>query len=100
MRPDGGGVQFFDLVEVDWRSDRDSVDTAVPSSGCTGGATAGMCTAAQPAGERGGGGRPGWRGSATGHPMRAGRITGITSGRAGRDTEPPSRAWGIMVPES
>jgi hypothetical protein len=28
MRRDGGGVQFFDLVEGDWRSDRDNAASA------------------------------------------------------------------------
>jgi hypothetical protein len=98
MRPDGGGVQFFDLVEVDWKSDRDNVASAGTSSGCTVGATGAMCTAGLAAGAMAAGGRPGARAGNTGQARRDGRIIGMTSGLAGRAAGPI--AWGIMVPES
>jgi hypothetical protein len=98
MRPDGGGVQFFDLVEVDWRSEHASVAIAVTSSGCTGGATADTCTAARGAGARVGAGPQGSLAAATAPAMRGGRITATTSARCERDAEPI--AWGIMVQKS
>jgi hypothetical protein len=99
MRSDSGGVQFFDLVEVDWRSDHGPVANAVANSGFTAGATGATCTAAQPVAERGGGGRPGRRAGNTGRAARAGWTTGIASGSCAPASE-PRRAWGIMVPES
>lgn len=98
MRPNGGGVQFFDLVEVDWRSEHGRAATAAASSGCTDGAIGGTCTAGGGAGARAGGGRLGWLDSATGRAMRGDWITVISNGRAGRESGPS--AWGIMVPES
>ena len=98
MRSDGGGVQFFDLVEVDWRSDHAPVAIAVASSGCTGGATVGTCTAARSAGVRVGVGPPGSLAAAIAPATRGGRITGTISARCERDVEPS--AWGIMVPKS
>jgi hypothetical protein len=98
MRRDGGGVQFFDLVEVDWRSEHAPVAIAVVSSGCTGGATVGTCTAVQVAGARVGAGPPGSLAAATAPVTRGGRITGTTSARCERDAKPS--AWGIMVPKS
>jgi hypothetical protein len=99
MRPDGGGVQFFDLVEVTWRSDHGPAGAAAASSGCTGGATEGTCTAGRSAGAKVGGGRLARRDNATGRAKRGGSITGTSSGRAGRD-DGPRAAWGIMVLES
>lgn len=98
MRPDGGGVQFFDLVEVDWRSDRDNVASAAASSGCTAGATGATCTVDLAAGGRAVGGRPGARAGNTGPAMRGARTIGMTSARGERAAGPA--AWGIMVPES
>ena len=98
MRRDSDGVQFFDLVEVDWRSEHGPVVTAAANSGCTGGATEGTCTAVPNAGARVGGGRRGWRGDSTARAKRDGWTTEITSGRCEPDDE--QRAWGIMVPES
>jgi len=98
MRRDGGGVQFFDLVEVDWRSEHAPVAIAVASSGCTGGATVDTCTAAPGAGARVGAGPPGSLAAATAPATRGGRITGTTSARCERDAE--LNAWGIMVPKS
>jgi hypothetical protein len=98
MRPDGGGVQFFDLVEVDWRSDHAPVAIAVASSGYTDGATVGTCTAARSAGVRVGAGLPRTLGAGTGPVTRGGRITGTTSARCEQDAG--LSAWGIMVPKS
>lgn len=98
MRPDGGGVQFFDLIEVDWRSEHGPVVTAAGNSGCTGGATEATCTAVPNAAARVGGGRRGWRGDSTGRAPRDGWTTGITSGRCEPGGE--QSAWGIMVLES
>jgi hypothetical protein len=97
MRPEGGVVQFFDLVEVDWKSDRGNVASAGASSGCTVGATGAMCTVGLAAGGRAGGGRPGVRAGSTGQATRGGRIIGMASAHGGRAT---GIAWGIMVPES
>ena len=98
MRPDGGGVQFFDLVEVDWKSDRGNVANAGASSGCTVGATGATCTAGLAAGTRAVGGQRGAHAGSTGQAMRDGKIIGMPSVRGGRDAGPT--AWGIMVPES
>jgi hypothetical protein len=98
MRPDGGGVQFFDLVEVDWRSEHAPVAIAVASSGCTDGAIVDTCTAAPVAGARVGAGPPGSLAVATALAMRGGRITGTTSAHCARDAE--LIAWGIMVQKS
>jgi hypothetical protein len=98
MQRDGGGVQLFDLVEVDWRSDHADVATAVASSGCTDGATADTCTVVPAAAARAGDGRRGSRADATARMMMGGRITATTSAHCGRDTGPS--AWGIMVPKS
>ena len=98
MRPYVGGVQFFDLVEVDWRSDHAPVAIAAASSGCTSGAIVDTCTAVLSAGARVGAGPPGSLGVATAQATRGGRITGTTSVRCERDAEP--NAWGIMVQKS
>jgi hypothetical protein len=98
MRRDGGGVQFFDLVEVDWKSEHAPVANGVANSGCTGGAMVYTCTAAPGAGARVGAGPPGSLAAATAPATRGGRITGTTSARCERDAE--LNAWGIMVPKS
>jgi|SRR4051794_27497005 hypothetical protein len=98
MRPNGGGVQFFDLVEVDWRSDHGCAATAAASSGCTDGATGAMCTAVTGAAVRAGGGLPGWHDSDTGRAMRVGSTTATGSERAGSAGGPTT--WGITVPRS
>lgn len=94
----GGGVQFFDLVEVDWRFGNGVADNAASSSGCTAGATGDTCTAAPSAGWRAVGGRRDRRDDSTAPARRAGWITVISSGRDGPDSE--RSAWGIMVPKS
>lgn len=98
MRPEGGGVQFFDLVEVDWKSDRGNVASAGASSGCTVGATGATCTVGLSAGARVVGGQRGAHVGSTGQAMRDGRIIEMTSAHAGGVAGPT--AWGIMVPES
>jgi hypothetical protein len=98
MQPDSGGVQFFDLVEVDWRSDHGLVAIAAESSGCTDGATGAMSTAASSVRGRVADGRLGRHAGGTGHASRGGWITVIASGPAGSASGPS--AWGIMVPES
>ncbi len=98
MRPNGGGVQFFDLVEVDWRSEHGCVATAASSSGCTGGAIGAMCTVVRRAAVRGGAGRLGWHDSATGHATKGGSTTATGSERAG--SKRVRTTWGIMVPRS
>jgi hypothetical protein len=98
MRPVGGGVQFFDLVEVDWRSEHGIAATAAASSGCTDGATGDTCTAAPPAATRADAGQPEAPGSATVQTSPGGRTTAIASVRSVSDAEPA--AWRIMVLES
>jgi hypothetical protein len=98
MRPEGGGVQFFDLVEVDWKSDRGNVASVGASSGCTVDATGATCTVGMAAGARAVGGQRGAHVGSTGPARRDGRIIGMASALAGRASGPI--AWGIMVPES
>jgi hypothetical protein len=98
MRPVGGGVQFFDLVEVDWRSEHGIAATAAASSGCTDGATGDTCTAATPVAAKGGGGRPEALASATVWAMTGGTTIAIVSVRSVSDAA--LGAWRIMVPES
>jgi hypothetical protein len=98
MRPVGGGVQFFDLVEVDWRSDHGIAAAAETRSGCTDGATGDTCTAAPHVAARAGAGQPEARASATVPAMTGGRTTAIASVRSASDVAPA--AWRIMVLES
>lgn len=98
MRPDCGGVQFFDLVEVDWRSEHGHAATAAASSGCTDGATEATCTAASSAKGRAVDGRLGQHAGGTERATRGDWITVIASEPAGSASGPS--AWGIMVPES
>ena len=98
MRPVGGGVQFFDLVEVDWRFDHGNAATAAASSGCTDGATGATCTAAPTAVARAAAGRPEGPGSATAQTSPGGRTTAIANVRSVSDAAPA--AWRIMVLES
>jgi len=93
-----GDVQFFDLVEVDWKSERGHVATVAAGSGYTVGAIAGTCTAGRGVGLRAGAGRPERRDGAIAPAMRDDRTTAITSARCG--PADGSRQWGIMVPES
>lgn len=98
MRRVGGGVQFFDLVEVDWRSDHEHAAIVAKSSGCTGGATGATCTAVLTAGARAVGGRLEARDGAIARRVTDGRTTAIASGRSASDTEPA--AWRIKVPQT
>ncbi|MDX2019052.1 MAG: hypothetical protein SF187_02335 [Deltaproteobacteria bacterium] len=96
MRRIGGGVQFFDLVEVDWRSEHGVAATAETSSGCTGGATVATCTAEMVVDVKDVGAQPGERGVSTGRAMRDGKTIGINSRPRGLAVG--QNAWGIMVP--
>ena len=98
MRPDGEGVQFFDLVEDNWISDYDSASTVAASSGYTAGAIMATSTAARHAATWAGGGQPARRAESTGPATRDAPITVTTSA----PTVPASEtvAWGIMVPKS
>lgn len=98
MRPVGGGVQFFDLVEVDWRSDHGNAATAAASSGCTDGATAATCIVAPTVAARADAGQPRAPASATVQTTPGGRTTATASARSVSDAAPA--AWRIMLPES
>ena len=93
-----GDVQFFDLVEVDWKSESDHVATVAARSGYTADAIVGTCTAGRDVGLRAGAGQPERREGAIAPAMRDDRTTAITSARSG--PADGSRPWGIMVPES
>jgi hypothetical protein len=96
MRRIDGGVQFFDLVEVNWRSDRDNVAIAELSSGCTSGATGAMCIAGTIVGSRGVGVRHKGLVVGTERVTRDAKTIGISSAPRGLAAIPS--AWGIMVP--
>jgi hypothetical protein len=98
MRPVGGGVQFFGLVEVDWKSAYGHADIAASSSGCTAGATGDTRTAATNADGRVAGGQRDRRGDSTARARRADWTTVIKSVRGGLAGD--RSAWGIMVPKS
>jgi hypothetical protein len=98
MRPVGDGVQFFDLVEDNWSSDRVRASSAAPNSGSTGVAIAATCTAVRYAASWAGRRRPAGRARSTGPATRGGPITGTTSAPLGLGSG--MAAWGIMVPKS
>jgi len=98
MRPDGDGVQFFDLVEDNWISDYDSASTVAASSGYTAGATTATSTAARRAATVAGRGQPARRADGTGPATRDAPITATTNAPTAPASE--TAAWGIMVPKS
>ena len=98
MRPDGDGVQFFDLVEDNWISDYDSASTVVASSGYTAGAITDTSTAARYAATWAGCGQPARHVESTAPATRDAPITVTTSAPTASASE--TAAWGIMVPKS
>ena len=98
MRPDGDGVQFFDLVEDNWRSDHEIAGSAAGSSGFIAGATVVMRTAGSLAERLAEPEPPGGHARSTGPATRGAPITATTSALAGPANG--TAAWGIMVPKS
>ena len=98
MLPGRGAVQFFDLVEVDWRSDPAAAPSVGLSSGCTAGATEATSIVAKPAGSAVAGLRPSGPAVSTGRPKKAAWII-ETASVPGVLADAPV-PWGIMVPKS
>ena len=98
MRPDGDGVQFFDLVEDNWISDYDSASTVAASSGYTAGAITATSTAARHAATWAGRGQPARHVESTAPATRDAPTTVTTNAPTASASE--TAAWGIMVPKS